>query len=94
MIKDVVEDVKMLNEMMYYHLRFYTGTNSVNIPVSHVIIVYMYFGKSNTRVPLPCPIKKTMVNGYPNASISDVRWICSNEHCLVMLCETAPENSS
>lgn len=40
------------------HLGFYAGTNSIYTPVTSVIVVKMNFPKSNTRLSLPCPIKK------------------------------------
>lgn len=84
------ENLKTLNQkrkQIAIYLRFYTGTNSIYTPVSGVIVVQMNFSKSNTRVPLPSPIKETMMNCYPNASITNMSGVCPNKHCLVMLCK-------
>lgn len=69
------------------NLGFYTSTDSIYSPVSSVVIVQMYFPKSNTRMPLSGPIEKAVVYGNANTSVTSVRRVCSNEHCLVMLSE-------
>lgn len=74
------------------HLRFYAGTNSVYIPISGVIIIQMNLSKSNSWLPLPSPIKETMMNSHPNASVTNVRRVCSNEHSLVMLCKVTSKS--
>lgn len=48
--------------------------------------------KSHTRMPLPRPIKETMVNRNPHASIPYVRGVSSNQHSLVMIRKMAPRD--
>ena len=67
------------------YLGFYTCTNSINVPVSAVVVVQMNLPKSKTRMPLPSSIKKAMGNSHLNAPIPNMRRVCSNKHCLVML---------
>lgn len=74
----------------HYHLWINTGTNSINSPVSGVIVIQMYFSISNTWMSLSSPIKKTMVNGHSNTSITNMRRVCSNEHGLVMWWKVTP----
>lgn len=76
------------------YLRFYTGTDSIYTPIPGVIIVQMNLPKSQTRLPLSCTIEETMVNSHPNASIINMRWIRSNEHCFIMLCEITPAHQT
>lgn len=71
----------------HIYLGFYTCTNSINVPVSSVIVIQMNLPKSKTRLPLPSSIKEAMVDCHSDAPISYMSRICSNEHCLVMLSE-------
>lgn len=67
------------------YLGFNTCTNSINSPVSGVVVVQMNLPESKTRLPLLGSIKKAMVNGHPYAPIPHMRRVCSYKHCLVML---------
>lgn len=68
-------------------LCFYTGTNSIYAPISCVVVIKVDLAKSKSRMPLPCSIKETVMNGNTDTSICDVATICSDKHCFVMHCE-------
>jgi hypothetical protein len=76
------------------YLRFYTGTNSINTPISCIVVIKMYFSKPYTGMALACAIEETMMNSHPDASIPNMRWVCSYQHCLVMIGEIAPSEYS
>jgi len=50
----------------------------------------MNFSKPHTWLSLPRSIKETVVNGHPDASITNVSRVSSNEHGLVMLPKVTP----
>lgn len=53
----------------------------------------MYFPKPKSGMSLPGPIKETMVDCHPDASVPNMSWIGSNEHGLIMGRKVAPESS-
>lgn len=73
------------------YLRFDSGTDGVNGPVTSVVVEEMDFCEANARVSLTCTVEETVMYRNSYASVRHVTCVRSYQHGLVVVHEMASE---
>lgn len=78
-----------MNDFSSTDLSFDAGSDSVDGPVTSVVVEEMYFCEANTRVSLTCTIEEAVMNRNSYASVRHVTWVRADQHRLVVVHEMA-----
>ena len=70
-------------------LSFDAGSDSIDGPVTSVVVEEMDFCEANTRMSLTCTVEEAVMNRNSYASVRHVTWVRADQHCLVVVHEMA-----